>query len=331
MAQAVMNISDLTQCISDALYLRRSPEVCLPALTFWHFYSLLCFLAILNLGLTVYAWKRTASASDAYGTQMRWLALPFVWECAWRSVLPSLYLQRFVVWDTPCNAILVDRTWACIGELTWTYQIALALRTIDIQLSASSSGSKWIQFSGWLAVFIYVVAECVSYYNTATKNEFWAAIEVICDGASFVVMIPAAVFLTYRQFSHKWSSGKVFTTILSIVTVVYPLYNFTVDAPMYFQRYKADQAAHKHYLPFFEGLKDSAVTRNMTHNTSDWSGDMTWMIIYFSVGVWSSILLMWAPKADLSVTHTRLVRNNNKLEEGSYIIMDPKETSLDQV
>ena len=39
-----------------------------------------------------------------------------------RSVFPSLYLQRFVFWDTPLNAILVDRTWAFVGELAYIYQ-----------------------------------------------------------------------------------------------------------------------------------------------------------------------------------------------------------------
>merc|ERR1712006_59803 len=84
---------------------------------------------------------------------------------------------------------------------------------------------------------------------------------------------------------------------MSITSVVYPYFNFTVDAPIYLKRYAADQAAGKHYFPFFEGIMDSAVTRNVTRKTEDWSADMLWMIIYFTVAVWSSILLMWAPRA----------------------------------
>jgi len=37
---------------------------------------------------------------------------------------------------------------------------------------------RWVQISAWVAIAIYIAAECVSYYNVATTNEFWAAIEV---------------------------------------------------------------------------------------------------------------------------------------------------------
>lgn len=64
----------------------------------------------------------------------------------------------------------------CIGELAWTYQVALALRHVDKEVTG---GKGWIQASGWLAFLIYIVAECTSYYNVATTNEFWAAVEVL--------------------------------------------------------------------------------------------------------------------------------------------------------
>ena len=59
---------------------------------------------------------------------MKYLAVPWVWECAWRSVFPALYLQRYAWYDSPLNSILVDRCVACVGELCWTLQIAIALR-----------------------------------------------------------------------------------------------------------------------------------------------------------------------------------------------------------
>merc|ERR1711998_129005 len=93
----------------------------------WIWYVLLLLISAFNI-----AWMtvrmRGVAAPDGYGKTMKFLAVPWVLECAWRSALPSLYLQRFVFWDTWLNAILVDRTWACVGELAWTYQMALALR-----------------------------------------------------------------------------------------------------------------------------------------------------------------------------------------------------------
>lgn len=262
--------------------------------TFWEWYIALCVIVPVNIVATVYVWIKTSGKTDAYSRTMRCCAIPMVWECAWRSVFPSLYLQRYVVWDSPLNAILVDRTWACIGELTWTYQVALALRQVDRDMAAPH-GRRWIQASGWSMFLIYVVAECISYYNVATENEWWAAAEVAVDALAYFICIPAVFYLTYKQWNAKWTGGKVFLIVLSLMCVGYPYFNWTQDVPMYLRRYEADQAAHKQYFPFLQGIEDSAVTRNMTHNTADWSEDMGWMFGYFSVAAWSSILLMWAP------------------------------------
>jgi len=142
-----------------------------------------------------------------------------------------------------------------------------------------------------------MVAECISYYNVATTNEWWAAVEVIVDGVAFVVMIPGAFYLTYVQWGKAWNSGKVYTVVLAITTILYPYFNFTKDAPMYLKRYAADQAAHKKYFPFWDGIKDATMRRVVTHKTEDWEDDFLWMTIYFTIAAWSGLLLMWAPRS----------------------------------
>ena len=218
----------------------------------WAWYAFLCIVcAAFNVGYLVYTYVKTPS-KDSYGTWMKALAVPWVLECAWRSVFPSLYLQRFAFWDVWMNSIVVDRCWACVGELAWTYQVALALRHVDKQVTG---GKWWIQASGWLAFVVYILAECTSYYNVATTNEFWAAIEVLLDGAAFFVMAPAAIYLWCKIPGSSIASAKGFCLILSLVSTIYPCYNVFVDAPMYMARYKADQAAGKHYFSFLEGLE----------------------------------------------------------------------------
>lgn len=181
-------------------------------------YALLLFIAAFNLKML----KRRMtdiSAVGQYQTLMKGLAIPWVWECAWRSVFPSLYLQRFVFWDVPLNSILVDRTWAFIGELSWVYQTTLALRHIDQEISGTSTGTKWIQTSANLAFWIYVFAEGCSYYNTATTNELWAAIEVFFDGLSYFIMLPAALTLWSRcpDKGDVWSSARVYLAVMPLM------------------------------------------------------------------------------------------------------------------
>jgi hypothetical protein len=119
---------------------------------------------------------------------------------------------------------------------------------------------------------------------------------VVLDGISFLLLAPAALYLTHKcpgKFSQ--STAKIYLGVMCLVTTVYPLYNFVIDAPMYMARYHADQAAHKQcahsplararaharthieayrYLPFIAGLRDAAVHWIPTRNLADWQGDM---------------------------------------------------------
>jgi hypothetical protein len=204
----------------------------------------------------------------------------------------------------------VDRTLACFGELAWTAQIALAVVEIDAMLvrreeqsarrgGGASGGTKtrttWILVCGVLSVLVYVAAECMSFYNTATENEWWAAAEVIADGAAFAFFLPACVSLFARQWHDPWGKPKIFALVVAVTAVLYPAYNWFVDAEMYFKRYDWDQAHNKTYFKFIPGLEDAAVHRVVTHKTADWSQDMAWMIVYFSVAAWSGIWLMAPP------------------------------------
>lgn len=154
-----------------------------------------------------------------------------------------------------------------------------------------------MQVSAVLAVLIYVAAECTSYYNVATTNEFWCAIEVILDGASYLIMAPACLWLWCKCPGKMCgSSAKAYLTVMCVVCVAYPFYNFAVDAPMYIARYHDDQAHHKQYLTFWKGIEDAATHRVVTHQLADWKQDIFWMTTYFTAGAWSGVLLMFAPR-----------------------------------
>lgn len=259
----------------------------------WVWWTGMVAVSVFNIGWMLHRWSKI-EPKDSYGKWMKYLAVPWVLECAWRSVFPSLYLQRFVFWDTMLNSIIVDRCWACVGELAWTFQVAYALRHVDKEVTG---GKCWIQMSGWAAFVIYIAAECTSYYNTATTNEFFCAVEVLLDGLAFLVMAPAALYLWCKiPGSTCGKSAKTYCAIMVPLCIIYPLYNILVDAPMYLKRYHADQAAHKQYFGFLEGLEDAAVTRHVTHQLGHWSADMLWMTLYFSAGVWSGIALMKPPR-----------------------------------
>ena len=156
----------------------------------WYVFMVV-FCAFGNLWHLASTWRSVGHPSDAYGTAMKWLAIPWVVNCAWRSVFPSLYMERFAFWNTPLNSILLGRTFAFVGELSWVFQTCLAMRHVDKEVTKKST--CWVQLSAWSAFGVYVVAEAVSYYNTATENQYWGAVEVtlrLSHAASFSIPLP---------------------------------------------------------------------------------------------------------------------------------------------
>lgn len=84
---------------------------------------------------------------------------------------------------------------------------------------------------------------------------------------------------------------------------------------MYLKRYKEDQAKHKKYFEFFEGLHDAAVRRNVTRKYEDWNDDMFWMTAYFLAGAWLGIALMFAPRLRSARDDSRSVTMRQMLDD----------------
>jgi hypothetical protein len=80
-----------------------------------------------------------------------------------------------------------------------------------------------------------------------------------------------------------------------LVAALYVVYMVTLDVPMYISRFLADQAAGKVYLGFFQGLAYSFQIV-VSCSLANWGSEMLWMALYFSVSVWISIYLLYAPR-----------------------------------
>jgi hypothetical protein len=68
------------------------------------------------------------------------------------------------------------------------------------------------------------------------------------------------------------------------------------DVPSNYEAWRKDQAAGKQYFGFWDGLEDAATTRRETRAWDAWGHKLLWMTAYFTLGVWSSIALVSAPR-----------------------------------
>jgi hypothetical protein len=91
--------------------------------------------------------------------------------------------------------------------------------------------------------------------------------------------------------------------------VLYAIYMFGVDVPMYWQRWLGDEARGREYLSLLQGAIDVSSRWTVTHRWDDWSSEVVWMSLYFSVAVWLSIsLVRITPAADVGSARTAVTR-----------------------
>jgi hypothetical protein len=77
----------------------------------------------------------------------------------------------------------------------------------------------------------------------------------------------------------------------------YVAFIFIYDVPMYWSRWRADQAKGHEYSSIAAGLADVRRRWMVSYRWEDWRDEVLWMSLYFTFGVWSSIWLAYAALA----------------------------------
>jgi hypothetical protein len=71
----------------------------------------------------------------------------------------------------------------------------------------------------------------------------------------------------------------------------YVVFMSVIDVPMYLHRWQAALASGHQQLDLLAGLRDLASRWLVTHSIAQWQDEIAWMSLYFSVAVWTSLLL----------------------------------------
>ena len=80
-----------------------------------------------------------------------------------------------------------------------------------------------------------------------------------------------------------------------MLTAAYVAFMALVDVPMYFARWRSEQARGVATPNALSVLVDARIRSVVTFRWEDWRAEIPWMTLYFSVGVWVSIGLMRVP------------------------------------
>jgi hypothetical protein len=210
------------------------------------------------------------------------LSAAYVFGCAFRAILPRADVQRICLFDTWLSSVFLGRSVATLAEICFVTQWAIILR----QLAGTAESITARNIANAIVPLI-VLAECCSWYAVITTSYLGNTLENSLWAVTFL-LIAAALLLLLDRFAGTMRLA-IAAALLGVLG--YVAFMFTVDVPMYFERWQTDLASGKELLGLFAGLYDVTTRWVVTHRVALWSDEIAWMSLYFSVAVWTSLAL----------------------------------------
>ncbi len=263
-----------------------------PALLAW--WTGLCAVSVCNIWLwrrsaEAVAWRKGLVDPEIFVLQRRQLLLAavYVLGCAFRALLPRADVQRLGLFDTWVSSVLVGRSVATVAELCFAVQWALFLHHF-----AKQADCRFGIVIARLFVPLIFVAEICSWYGVLTTDYFGNTIEESIWAVAGALLVVGLLLLWRRTPS----SVRPAVSVAILLGTAYVAYLCAVDVPMYAGRWLADEANGREYLTLSQGLWDAGSRWNVSHAWEEWYPEISWMTLYFSLGVWCSIGLIHVPR-----------------------------------
>lgn len=260
-----------------------------PTLQWWIFLGVASAFNVLAWALSAAALGRRHAARPTEAWPLvKWqllLSAGYVLGCAYRSALPVYDVQRLVLVDSWWSSVIVGRSVATLAELCFALQWALLLRGVSLA-TGSMAGLRVSR----TVVPLIVVAELCSWHAVLTTSNFGHVLEESIWGLCAALLVASLVLIWPRCTP----GTRPFLAACCAAGMVYVIYMFGVDVPMYWARWIADEAQGRHYLGLAQGAADASARWIVSHRWDDWKTEVIWMSLYFSVAVWLSIALAHA-------------------------------------
>lgn len=259
-------------------------------LNWWTFLCLLGAFNVLAWAASAAVLRRRHAAPHPELWRARRLLLllsaGYVFGCAYRSAFPVYDVQRLCLVDSWFSSVIVGRAVATVAELCFVAQWAVLLSHV-----ARAADSALARAVSRLLVPLIAAAEICSWHAVLTTSNLGHVIEESIWGLS-AALLGASLLVAYLRSESAW---RPLLAGCSAAAGAYVLYMFTVDVPMYWARWVADELQGRSYLSVAQGLADVSARWVVSHRWDDWKSEVVWMSLYFSVAVWLSIGLVHAP------------------------------------
>jgi len=245
------------------------------------------------------------SCKKSNSTIMKILSAFYVAGCSLRAILPRIDVERICFVESWLSCTFIGRCFATCAELSFILQFCITFNHLagDIgkKVPNSSHRMSYIQAFSKLAFVSNILAQSFCWLGVTTTRQIWHVYEEsIWTITIFTMTICAISMLPYfayiKEENESVKDSKIFLRFFLVGGPLYVLYMLAVDIPMYYKRWEADELRGARYFSFVEGVKDSMECKLVTQNLAVWKEDMSWITLYFSVAVWTSIWLIRAPR-----------------------------------
>jgi hypothetical protein len=181
--------------------------------------------------------------------------------------------------------VLVGRSVATVAELCFAAQWALILHRAAVLV-----GSPFVLAVSLTVVPLIVLAEICSWYAVLTTGQRAHAAENSLWGLAAALAVIGMLVIEPHRLAALYPA-----TIAG--GAAYVAFIFIYDVPMYWSRWRGDQANGHRYLSIADGMVDVSRRWTVSYRWEDWRNEVPWMSLYFTFGVWSSIWLVYASLA----------------------------------
>jgi len=207
--------------------------------------------------------------------------------CAFRSYLPRIDLERYVLSDRFASSMVFGRSAATVAEISFAIQMKLFLDEIG-----GHAGLDVVSALSPIVVVSLSIAQVCCWSSVLTLNHLGHAIEEGIWGVSFM-LIGGLICLCIPELQGTWWTIGV---IGAMISWVYVIFMFTVDVPMYYRRWRQGQADKAATLSLGAGWHDALYRREYTRAWKTWRPEVMWLTGYFACAVWLSVGLSMLPR-----------------------------------
>lgn len=126
------------------------------------------------------------------------------------------------------------------------------------------------------------------------ENSLWVCMEVVSIILSIVLLQKFAILFSKTK-DKQFLRNSSFVGHVAVFFSLLAFYTAFIDVPQYITRYRQDLAVGKPYLGFVEGIYDGLQCKAVNQTFSRWKGEISWLTLYFTLGLWGSNYLATNP------------------------------------